>query len=97
MLPARFGQEVASDVPVLIITGQYDPATPPIDGRSAASRLRRARVVIVPHGGHSVDGRSSVACVPRLVPGFLETADPDRLDTGCLAGMHRPPFALSKD
>lgn len=41
VLPADFGQEVASDVPVLIITGQYDPVTPPSDARSAASRLKR--------------------------------------------------------
>lgn len=93
VLPARFGQEVASDVPVLIITGQYDPATPPSDARSAASRLRNARVVIVPHGGHGAGGLTGAACVSRLVAAFLETADPDGLDAGCLAGMHRPPFA----
>lgn len=96
-LPAGFGEEVASDVPVLIITGQYDPATPPRDARAAASRLTNARVVIVPHGGHSAGGLTGAACVSRLLTGFLETADPDALDTGCLSAMHRPTFALSED
>jgi pimeloyl-ACP methyl ester carboxylesterase len=82
---------------VLIITGQYDPATPPSDARSAASRLKRARLVIVPHSGHTAGGLTDAACIPRLVAAFLETADPDVVNTGCLAGMHRPPLALSKD
>jgi pimeloyl-ACP methyl ester carboxylesterase len=97
VLPAGFGQEVASDAPVLIITGQYDPATPPTEARAAASRLKRARIVIVPHGGHSAGGLMGAACVPQLVAGFLETADPSAIDTGCLVGVRRPPFALSKD
>jgi pimeloyl-ACP methyl ester carboxylesterase len=96
-LPTGFGEEVASDVPVLIITGEYDPATPPSDARAAASQLTNARVVIVPHGGHSAAGLTNAACVFRLMTEFLEMADPDGLDTACLAEMHRPPFALSED
>jgi pimeloyl-ACP methyl ester carboxylesterase len=96
-LPAGFGEEVASDVPVLIVTGQYDPATPPGDARAAASRLTNVRVVIVPHGGHSVGGLTGAACVVRLRTEFLETADPKGLDTGCVAGMSRQPFALTED
>jgi pimeloyl-ACP methyl ester carboxylesterase len=93
-LPAGYGQEVASDVPVLIITGEYDPVTPPIQARSAASRLSRSKVVIVPHGGHNFSGLTNAACVQQLMLGFLETANPDVLDTACLAGIKRPAFAV---
>jgi pimeloyl-ACP methyl ester carboxylesterase len=96
-LPADFGQEVASDVPVLIITGEYDPVAPPSHARSAASRLGRSRVVIVPHGGHSASGLTNAACVQQLMVRFLETADADALDTGCLATMQRPAFVVSQE
>jgi pimeloyl-ACP methyl ester carboxylesterase len=96
-LPAGFGEEVASDVPVLIITGQYDPATPPPDAQAAAARLTNARVVIVPHGGHSLAGLTGEVCITRLMSAFLETANPDWLDAGCVAAMQRPPFALLRD
>jgi pimeloyl-ACP methyl ester carboxylesterase len=96
-LPAGYGEEVTSEVPVLIVTGEYDPATPPSDAHAAASRLSNARVVIVPRGGHSAAGLTGAACVRRLTTEFVETADPDGLDTACLADMHRPPFAVSED
>jgi pimeloyl-ACP methyl ester carboxylesterase len=96
-LPPGFGEEVASDVPVLIITGQYDPATPPADARAAASRLTNARVVIVPHGGHSAGGLTGVECIARLEIAFIEDPDPAALDTGCLAEIRRRPFATTLD
>jgi len=96
-LPAGFGNEVESAVPVLFITGQYDPATPPIDARTAASHLTNARVLIVPHGGHSAGGLTGGACLTRLQLAFLDSAAPARLDMGCLAGMRRPPFVTSPD
>ena len=96
-LPAGFGQDVASDVPVLIITGQHDPVTPPGDAQAAASRLTRVRVVIVPHGGHSAAGLTNGACIQQLMAAFLETPDPNALDTGCLSGIRRPAFALNTD
>jgi pimeloyl-ACP methyl ester carboxylesterase len=94
VLPAAFGEEVASDVPVLVITGQYDPVTPPSDARSATSLLSRSKVVIVPHGGHGMSGLTNAACVQQLMVAFLETADPNRLDTACLAGIQRPAFIV---
>ena len=55
-LPAGFGEEVQSDVPVLIVTGDNDPATPPTAARAAVSRLSNARIIVVPYGGHTLHG-----------------------------------------
>jgi pimeloyl-ACP methyl ester carboxylesterase len=96
-LPSGFGEEVVSDVPVLIITGQYDPATPPADARAAASRLGNARVVIVPHGGHSAAGLTGADCIAGLETAFIDDPDPAKLDIGCVAGIHRRPFATTLD
>jgi pimeloyl-ACP methyl ester carboxylesterase len=93
-LPAGFGEEVESDVPVLIITGANDPVTPPASARAAASRLTNARVIIVPDGAHGLNGLDGVDCVDRLAEHFLETADPASPDDDCLADVKRRPFVL---
>ena len=55
-LPAGFGEEVKSDVPVLIMVGDNDPATSPTAAKAAASRLTNGRVVVVPYGGPALEG-----------------------------------------
>ena len=93
-LPAGFGEEVASDVPVLIIAGTNDPATPPATGRTAASRLSNARVVVVPHGGHAIQGLIGEDCVKDIAARFLESADQRSLDVTCLKNVKHKPFIL---
>ncbi len=55
-LPPDFHDPVVSDVPVLLISGQRDPATPPAWGDRVASRLSNARHIVVPMGGHGIAG-----------------------------------------
>ena len=83
-----------SNVPVLIVTGENDPATPPASARAAASRLTNAKVIIVPEGGHSLDGLIGDDCATGLTRRFLETANVRSLDDACVAGMHRRPFVF---
>jgi pimeloyl-ACP methyl ester carboxylesterase len=93
-LPAGFGEEVKSDVPVLIINGDNDPATPPATGRTAASRLSNARVIVVPHGGHALQGLIGEECVTQIAAQFLETADQRSLDVACVKDVKHKPFIL---
>ena len=51
-----------SDVPVLIMVGDNDPATPPTAAKAAVSRLSNGRVVVVPHGGHTLSGLINEKC-----------------------------------
>ena len=50
-LPAGYRDPVRSSVPVLILSGQFDPATPPRWGAEVAKHLPNSRHVVVPHGG----------------------------------------------
>ncbi len=93
-LPAGFGEEVKTDVPVLIMAGDNDPATPPNAGRVAASRMSNARVVVIPHSGHSFQGLIGEDCVKRIGARFLETADQRSLDVSCLKDVKHKPFVL---
>lgn len=93
-LPPGFGEEVKSDVPVLIVNGANDPATPPSAGQAAMSRLSNARMILVPYGGHSQEGLIGAECVKNIASKFLETADQRSLDVSCVKDIKHKPFIL---
>jgi len=88
-VPDAFYQVSRYDVPVLILSGGLDPATPPRHGAALAERLGRARHVIAPYLGHGI---SAQACAPRLITQFVRTADVDVLDPSCLEKLPAPSF-----
>lgn len=95
-LPAGFGEEVKSDVPVLIVNGANDPVTPPGSGKAAMSRLSNARLIVVPYGGHSSKGLIGEECVKNIAARFLETADQRSLDVSCVKDIKHKPFILAR-
>jgi pimeloyl-ACP methyl ester carboxylesterase len=78
-----------SDIPTLLLSGEADPVTPPAAAERAAAGLTHHRHLVLAGEGH---GQLATGCVPRLMAQFLATADPARLDAGCLAGHRPPPF-----
>lgn len=86
---------VVSDVPALLISGERDPATPAAGAARVARTLKRARHLIIPDGGHSLDGMQGADCIPGLIAAFIEAGTAEGLDTSCLAGLRRPDFVLS--
>jgi pimeloyl-ACP methyl ester carboxylesterase len=92
-IPADFQEPVSATVPVLIFSGNLDPVTPPERGEEVAKYLPNSRHVIIPHGGHGVDGLTSPDCADRLIMEFLHSGDVKSLDTSCVQTMAPPPFA----
>ncbi len=75
-----FKQPVVSDVPVLLLSGDTDPITPPAYAeRVIAGGLTNSKHVIGKDQGH---GLVAIGCVPRLLRAFLERAAPSELDAG---------------
>jgi len=60
---------VVSDIPVLILSGQYDPVCPPLFGDIAAHSLSNARHIIVPAASHAVIHVDT--CLRTMVADFL--------------------------
>jgi len=80
---------VTSDVPALVVAGQYDPVTPPAGSERVASRLTKSTYALWPNRGHGITGD---ACAETLMAVFLE--DPGRpMDLSCLASVRGPDFA----
>ena len=82
-------QAVASDVPVLLLSGELDPITPPRYATLAAERLGNTRALVGAGQGH---GMLALACVQRLMADFAESADVKALDSSCLERVR--PFPL---
>jgi pimeloyl-ACP methyl ester carboxylesterase len=91
-VPAGFYEPVASSVPVLVLSGDLDPVTPPNWGESVAQHLPNARHFIAPATGH---GALTTGCGARIVREFIERGSADGLNTTCLRSLKRPPFFIS--
>jgi len=91
-LPPGYHDPVASEVPVLVLSGELDPATPPRWGAAVAEHLPNAHHVVVPAAGH---GTSTLGCVPRLIGRFLDAGSAADLDASCVEEIRRSPFFLT--
>ena len=81
---------VVSDVPTLILAGEYDPLTPPRYGRIAAGTLRNSDWFQFPAMGHNLE-RSSL-CAHAMMMEFL--ANPATPDASCIAEMQPPVWVI---
>lgn len=88
-VPAAFYALPAHDVPVLILSGGADPATPPRHGERIAAALPHARHLVAPNLGHGVTAQG---CAPELITKFVRQANFDGIDGACLARLPAPSF-----
>lgn len=93
-IESAYTKPISSDVPVLIVTGEWDPVTPPAYGDTLARTLKNSLHVVVPQGGHGLGGLEGIDCVQRLTTTFIETGNTNGLDTACVKTIRRRPFAL---
>ncbi len=91
-MPPGYGEPVRSSAPVLILSGMWDPVTPPSLGAEAAEHLPNALHIVVPEGGHSFDGLEGAECLDELVAEFIERGTVQGLDTSCVGRIRRGPF-----
>jgi len=65
-------QAVKSDIPTLILAGEYDAYTPPSWGKSTAANLKNSFFLEVPWVGHG-PGFNSPTCLNDMVANFFNT------------------------
>jgi pimeloyl-ACP methyl ester carboxylesterase len=73
---------LATDLPVLLLSGDADPITPPRFADMAAAELSNSRHLKGIDQGHGQAGRT---CIPEIMAEFVESASVDELDEACLA------------
>ena len=88
--PADFNTALKGELPVLVLTGEFDPVTPPKYGEEVAKGLPKSRWLDLKGQGHNVIG---AGCMPKLFAQFIEKADAKALDAKCLDKLaYVPPF-----
>jgi pimeloyl-ACP methyl ester carboxylesterase len=89
--PRRAGAPVVSDVPTLILAGEYDPLTPATYAEIAARTLRNSSWFEFPGIGHAVVATSP--CGHAIMIDFL-TAPTRTPEARCLAVMGPPAWVI---
>ena len=87
---AEIDAPVASDIPTLLLSGAFDPITPPAFAAAAAASLPNSRNVVLATGGHGV-AFGTDPCVDDIVDAFL-AAPAVAPDDACLETVALPAF-----
>jgi hypothetical protein len=90
-------ETVVSDIPTLLVTGQYDPIHPRFWSDAAAESLSNHFLYDFPAMGHGVVWQNWFdACPASIAAAFLR--DPlSEPDAGCIDGMSAPDFLTTGD
>jgi pimeloyl-ACP methyl ester carboxylesterase len=91
-IPADFKEPVTSDVPVLLLSGEIDPVTPPENATQVAATLPNSLALTAAGQGHNVIFRG---CFPRIAYDFIQSARVEGLDTACVEQIQAAPFFLT--
>jgi pimeloyl-ACP methyl ester carboxylesterase len=94
-IPNDYSQPTRADAPVLIMTGEWDPVTPPEHGDAVARHLPNSLHIVVPDGAHGFGGLQGIDCVLRLHAEFVERGTTKSLDTSCVKSIKRKGFLLT--
>ena len=91
-VPSDFHEPVSTDIPVLLLSGEADPVTPPYYAEQAAATLSNSMHLIAPGSGHITMGRG---CTPELTAAFIDDGRLGSLQRGCLENLQPPPFFIN--
>ncbi len=88
----NFHQPLVTDTPVLLLSGEDDPVTPPRYAETVLASLGNARHLVGKGQGHILLPRG---CTARLAAEFIDTLEPKTLDASCLDALGPTPFFIN--
>ncbi len=91
-IPADFHDPVRADMPVLLLSGENDPVTPPANAEHAAQTLSNSLSLVAAGQGHNVIFRG---CLPNLAYDFIEAGSLEGLDSSCVQTIAASPFFVN--
>ncbi len=94
-LPAAQKQPVVSNIPTLILSGEYDPITPPAQSLRVARTLSRGYRFVFPGMGHGeyLYPLTNIKCPYTIASEFLD--DPTHAPNAtCIGSMTEPKFFI---
>jgi hypothetical protein len=82
-------QPITSDIPTLLLSGYFDPITPPSYAEEAAKTLPNSYQFVFPAGGHGQALEGS--CANELIQNFLDNPK-QKPDSTCVVSQSGPDF-----
>ncbi|HEX8174218.1 MAG TPA: alpha/beta fold hydrolase [Pyrinomonadaceae bacterium] len=90
-LPKQFTNAVRSEVPVLMLSGEVDPASPHWLAAELTRHFPNGLQVTIPYGTHGYFSD----CINDFTTEFITRGTVSGLNTSCLRGVRRPPFTTT--
>ncbi len=91
----EFHTPVDSDKPILLLAGQFDPATPSSNSEKIISHMPNGKLVIVPNRSHAMF-EDWDECLEKVTTNFLENANARTIDTACVNRLSLPNFDIPR-
>ena len=91
IIDSDFKEPVESDVPVLILSGDADPVTPPAYAESITEGLPNSLHIVNPAQGHM---QVALGCMPMVLANFIERGTTSDVDFACLERLSPEPFFI---
>ena len=91
VVDVAFKQPVESGIPTLLLSGEYDPVTPPAFAEKAMQTLSNSQHLIAKGQGHIVGTRG---CMPKVVTAFIQEPEAE-LDTACMKNFNDFTFFIN--
>jgi len=91
VLDDDFKQPLSTAVPVLLLSGEVDPITPPAYAEMAAVDIEQALLLTGRQQGHGLAPRG---CTPDVMAEFVAELDVTTVDTSCFERHFAMPFFL---
>lgn len=88
---SSFKDPVVSDLPVLLLSGEFDPVTPPSFADLTMKTLSNSQHLIAKGQGHNV---FPLGCMPDIMTEFIQSPEQE-LDTECMANFDYTPFFIN--
>ncbi len=87
--PADLFTPLETDVPILLVSGALDPATPPEGAEAMLEHLPNGRHIVYAGGAHSA---ANFEGLDRIIRDFVESGTTDGLDVGAAVANRPLPF-----
>ena len=81
-----------SPIPTLLLSGEFDPVTPPAGGDEVLRGLTQGLHIVIRNNGHPMG--SAQDCIGAMIGSFIDKGSVKGVDTVCASAVASVPFAF---
>ena len=88
-VPEDFHEPYRGDAPILLLSGEFDPVTPPSYGDEVLAVSKNAQHLVARGRGHIV---ITLPCMASIAEAFISSGTLEDLDVSCMEALGSEPF-----